>query len=179
MTVQKASATATATAGRNIIIFTLLLALFAGGAWMYMSHEGPKDYDSGLAIETAVIEMQDGKTHKFDLEIAAKPMDIEIGLMHRKYMSKDRGMLFQMGTPMREIRFWMKNTLISLDMLFVDTDGKIVNIHHKAIPESLTSIPSKFPVKAVIELNGGRAEEVGIRIGDYVRHSYFKTDASE
>jgi len=169
----------TATAGRNIIIFTLLLALFAGGAWMYISHEGPKDYDSGLKIETVVIEMQGGKTHKFDLEIAGTPMDIEIGLMHRKYMSKDRGMLFQMGTPMRELRFWMKNTLIPLDMLFVDMEGKIVNIHHKAVPQSLTPIPSKFPVKGVIELNGGRAEEVGIRIGDYVRHAYFKTEAPE
>ncbi|HEX2752795.1 MAG TPA: DUF192 domain-containing protein, partial [Alphaproteobacteria bacterium] len=62
-----------------------------------------------------------------------------------------------------------------LDMLFVGTDGSIVNIHHNATPLSLTGIPSQMPVTAVIELNGGRAEEAGIKIGDRVLHPYFGT----
>jgi len=132
-------------------------------------------YQSGLPIEKAVVMKQDGGQHAFKLEIAAKPIDIEIGLMHRKYMPKNHGMMFQLGKTPRHISFWMKNTLIPLDMLFVAADGSIANIHHNAVPQSLTGIPSQMPVTAVIEINGGRAAETGIKIGDRVLHPYFGT----
>ena len=132
-------------------------------------------YKSGLPIEKIVVMKQDGGQQAFKVEIAAKAIDIEIGLMHRKYMPKDHGMFFQIGREPRAISFWMKNTLIPLDMLFVGAEGTIVNIHHNATPLSLASVPSQLPVTAVIELNGGRADATGIKIGDRVLHPYFGT----
>lgn len=155
---------------------TLLILAVVLAALTYVYRGGDDDYyKSGLPIEKAVVMKQNGGQHRFTLEIAAKPIDIEIGLMHRKYMPKDHGMMFQLGKVPRHISFWMKNTLIPLDMLFVGADGSIVNIHHNATPLSLTGIPSQMPVTAVIELNGGRAEEAGIKIGDRVLHPYFGT----
>lgn len=155
---------------------TLLILAVVLAALTYVYRGGDDDYyKSGLPIEKAVVMKQDGSRHVFKLEIAAKPIDIEIGLMHRKYMPKDHGMMFQMGREPRVISFWMKNTLIPLDMLFVGADGTIANIHHNATPLSLTGIPSQLPITAVIELNGGRANETGIKIGDRVLHPYFGT----
>lgn len=156
------------------ISFLISAVVFTALAYQYLA--GDDDYyKSGLPIEKAVVMKQDGSRHVFKLEIAAKPIDIEIGLMHRKYMPKDHGMMFQMGREPRVISFWMKNTLIPLDMLFVGADGTIANIHHNATPLSLTGIPSQLPITAVIELNGGRANETGIKIGDRVLHPYFGT----
>jgi hypothetical protein len=68
---------------------------------------------------------------------------------------------------------WMRNTLIPLDMLFVDAQGRIVNIHERAVPESLDTITAAAPVRAVIELNGGTAARLGIAPGDRVQHTIF------
>jgi uncharacterized membrane protein (UPF0127 family) len=69
---------------------------------------------------------------------------------------------------------WMRNTLIPLDMLFVDAQGRIVNIHQRAVPESLDLIAAGAPVRAVIELNGGTASRLGIQPGDQVMHPIFR-----
>lgn len=156
------------------ISICIFAAVFVSLASYYLGADDDY-YKSGLPIQKAVVMKQDGSAHTFKLEIAAKPIDIEIGLMHRKYMPKNHGMMFQLGQTPRHISFWMKNTLIPLDMLFVAADGSIVNIHHNAVPQSLTGIPSQMPVTAVIEINGGRAEETGIKIGDRVLHPYFGT----
>ena len=100
-------------------------------------------------------------------------MDLEIGLMYRKTMPEDNGMLFLLSAEPKETAFWMKNTLIPLDMLFIARDCTIVNIHAGAEPLSLTPIPSGQPVTAVIELNGGRAQALGIKAGDKVIAPYF------
>jgi len=156
------------------IFFLMAAIVFACLAYSYLKQDD--DYfKSGLPIDKTVVMKQSGGHHTFKLEIASRPIDVEIGLMHRKYMPKDHGMLFQLGKDPRVISFWMKNTLIPLDMLFVGPDGTIVNIHHNATPKSLTSVPSQLPVTAVIELNGGRADETGIKIGDRVLHAYFGT----
>ncbi|MFI4947201.1 MAG: DUF192 domain-containing protein [Alphaproteobacteria bacterium] len=105
--------------------------------------------------------------HKFTVELATTPAQMEQGLMFRQSLAPDAGMLFDFVTPSRAT-MWMKNTLIPLDMLFVDAAGRIVNIHERAVPGSLATIAAAAPVRAVIELNGGTAARLAIRSGDRV-----------
>ena len=91
-------------------------------------------------------------------------------------MAPDAGMLFDYKTPSMAT-MWMKNTLIPLDMLFVDAQGRIVNIHERAVPGSLATISAAAPVRAVIELNGGTAARLGIRPGDRVMFPIFDNAA--
>lgn len=155
-----------------LIILAFCVATIIGG---YIATLDANPPPSGLPVEKITVRFASGGTHDFKVEVASKPIDLEMGLMFRSEMDKDAGMLFETGTPAREMAFWMKNTLIPLDMLFVAADGKIVNIHRNAVPKDLTSIPSGGPVTGVIELNGGRADQVGIHIGDTVLHPYFGT----
>ena len=105
--------------------------------------------------------------HKFTVEVATTPAQLEQGLMFRRSLAADAGMLFDFKTPTMAT-MWMKNTLIPLDMLFVDARGRIVNIQERAVPESLATISAAAPVRAAIELNGGTASRLGIRPGDRV-----------
>ena len=119
-----------------------------------------------LTIETA------GGPHKFTVEVATTPAQMEQGLMFRKSLAPDAGMVFDFKTPSMAM-MWMKNTLIPLDMLFVDARGRIVNIHERAVPGSLETIGAAAPVRAVVELNGGTAARLGIRPGDRVLFPIF------
>lgn len=126
---------------------------------------------SSLTIETA-----GGGTFRFDVELAETPQQQAQGLMFRRSMAPDAGMLFPYRTA-QDTAFWMKNTLIPLDMLFIGPDGRIVNIHERAVPQSTASIPSAGPVIGVLELNGGMAARLGIRPGDRVVHPALGTAA--
>jgi uncharacterized protein len=108
-----------------------------------------------------------GKRHAFKVEVARGPIEQGRGLMHRTSMGADEGMLFPMSPP-RMASFWMRNTVISLDLLFVGPDGKILNIAANAVPYDESSLKSAGPVKAVLELGGGRAAALGIVPGDRV-----------
>jgi hypothetical protein len=121
-----------------------------------------------LSIETA-----DGETHDFTVEIAETPDQRAQGLMFRRQMDADAGMLFLFGRS-EERAMWMKNTLIPLDMLFIDEVGKIVRIEQRTVPHSLRAIVSGGPVSAVLELNAGTASRLVIEPGDQVRHPAFK-----
>jgi hypothetical protein len=110
--------------------------------------------------------------HRFTVEVAETPAQMEQGLMFRRTMAPDAGMLFDYKTPTLAT-MWMRNTLIPLDMLFVDEQGRIVNIHERAVPQSLDVIAAAAPVRAVIELNGGTAARLGIVPGDRVQHPIF------
>jgi hypothetical protein len=110
--------------------------------------------------------------HPFTIELATSPAQMMQGLMFRQSLAPDAGMLFDYQTPSMA-SMWMKNTLIPLDMLFVDATGHIVNIHERAVPGSLDAIAAAAPVRAVIELNGGTAERLGIRPGDRVIYPIF------
>ncbi|MFL6830180.1 MAG: DUF192 domain-containing protein [Sphingomicrobium sp.] len=105
--------------------------------------------------------------HRFTVEIAASPQEQERGLMFRRSLDPDHGMIFPYE-PSRDVAFWMKNTLIPLDMIFIRSDGTIVRIV-TAKPLSLDTVPSGEPVAAVLELRGGRAGELGIREGDIAK----------
>jgi len=110
--------------------------------------------------------------HHFAVEVAKTPEQMEQGLMFRRDMAPDSGMLFEYPAP-TVATMWMRNTLIPLDMLFVDAQGRIINIHERAVPLSLEVISAAAPVRAVIELNGGTASRLGIAPGDLVRHPFF------
>ena len=89
--------------------------------------------------------------------------------MFREGLAPNAGMLFPFKRE-RQISFWMKDTQIPLDMLFIRKDGTIARIAANATPLSTAVIPSREPVKAVLEIAGGRAAQIGIRVGDRVRH---------
>ncbi len=125
-----------------------------------------------LAIETASKGRRD-----FNIELALSPEQKAQGLMFRRDMAEDAGMLFVYRRA-RVINMWMKNTLIPLDMLFIDSTGLIVKIVERTVPMSLTSISSDAPALAVLELNGGSAARFGIAPGDRVLHPAFDGGAS-
>lgn len=114
-----------------------------------------------LSIDTAK-----GRQH-FTVELALTPAQQEQGLMYRPHLAADAGMLFVAAQP-QIMTFWMHNTLIPLDMLFIAAGGKIVDLHERAMPMSDATIVSHAPAIAVLELNGGTADRLGIKIGDIV-----------
>ncbi|MFI5012263.1 MAG: DUF192 domain-containing protein [Hyphomicrobiales bacterium] len=114
-----------------------------------------------------------GGAHVFQVELARKPEEREKGLMFRRYMPKDRGMLFDFGVP-EPAAMWMENTYLPLDMLFIRVDGTVARIETHTEPLSRRVIASGEPVLGVLELNGGVCDELGIKAGDRVIHPMFK-----
>jgi uncharacterized protein len=118
-----------------------------------------------------VIETASGK-YNFNIELALSQPQMAQGLMFRRALAPDAGMLFDYGEP-QPIAMWMKNTLIPLDMVFIGKDGKVVDFHERAVPLSLDTIEAKVPARAVLELNGGTVARLGIKVGDTVHHAFF------
>ena len=109
------------------------------------------------------------ETHSFVVELALDSARQAQGMMFREELSDDHGMLFMF--PNEQMRsFWMRNTLIPLDIIFINASGVIVHIHPNAIPLDETAVPSLTPAKAVLELRGGLAEELAINVGDKVQN---------
>jgi uncharacterized membrane protein (UPF0127 family) len=108
-----------------------------------------------------------GKIHKFTVELALTDEQRMQGLMFRKQMAPDAGMLFDFGEQ-RRVQMWMENTILPLDMLFIGKDGTISSIFANAVPFSRDIIDSKTAVNFVLELNAGRAQALGIKAGDKV-----------
>jgi len=129
------------------------------------------DASSALPVETIVIDTHKGPV-KFRVEVAGDVESQERGLMNRKQMPADAGMLFDFRRA-RFVTFWMKDTYIPLDMLFVRADGTISTVEPNAVPLSTDPIASAEPIVAVIELNGGRAHDLDIEPGDKVHASEF------
>ena len=107
------------------------------------------------------------RVHQFTVEVARTPDQQAAGLMYRRALPPDHGMIFPYDPPV-PVAFWMKNTLIPLDMIFIRADGRIARIAANTVPHSLDPVPAGEPVAAVLELRGGRAAELGIREGDRV-----------
>ncbi len=125
------------------------------------------------AGELLVIAGQDGGRHRFSIEVARTPQQHMQGLMGRQHLPPDQGMLFYFNSSQR-ISMWMKDTPLSLDMLFVADDGQILAIHPQAIPLSTQFIPSPGPVRGVLEVLAGTAAKLGIVVGDRLIHPSFK-----
>ena len=122
---------------------------------------------AGLQTVPLTIRSANG-AHRFKVEIARTPEQQSTGMMFRQSTPPDHGMIFPYA-PAQEVAFWMRNTLIPLDMIFVRADGTIANIEANTVPYSEVPVPSAGPVGAVLELAGGRSAELGIKPGDKVK----------
>lgn len=127
---------------------------------------------TGLPTSTVTVVTQDGRQHVFKVDIADTDTTRARGLMYRRQMAADAGMLFDYKFE-TETAFWMKNTLIPLDMIFIRANGTIANVAERAVPLDETSIPSNGAVRAVLEVNGGTASRLGIKAGDKVLNPIF------
>lgn len=108
----------------------------------------------------------------FAVEIADDPAEMARGLMFRDRLAREAGMLFVYDPP-QPATFWMKNTMIPLDMVFIDDAGRVLNVEAGAVPYSLAARSSSGPVRAVLEINGGLAAELGIGPGTQAAHPAF------
>ena len=117
------------------------------------------------ADETRAILHTATGDYPFTFEIADDSAEHAKGLMFRDTLAPDAGMLFDYGRE-REVSFWMQNTLIPLDMIFIGGDGVVKSIHVNARPLDTTPIPSGAPVQFVLEIPGGRSAEIGLAPGD-------------
>ncbi|MCK5297201.1 MAG: DUF192 domain-containing protein [Alphaproteobacteria bacterium] len=125
------------------------------------------------AKDSLEILKANGEKVKFNIELAETPQEKRTGLMFRTEMAENAGMLFDFGKT-APVSMWMKNTFISLDMIFISKDGKILGIAERTTPKSEKNIFSQVPVRAVLEINGGTADKLGIKTGNTVIHSLFK-----
>lgn len=151
---------------RRSALLACALAFLAAGARAELASFAK----SSLTIDTVA------GPQRFTVELARSPEQQQQGLMFRQSLAADAGMLFDFGDT-RPAAFWMKNTLIPLDMLFIAADGHIADIHERAVPLSEATIESKVPVRAVLELNGGSVARLDIHRGDLVHHAIFGTAA--
>jgi hypothetical protein len=146
---------------RSLILSTaLLLAL-------------PRRALAQATLEPLSIRTKSGTVHKFSVEVARTDAERAQGLMFRRNMPPDRGMIFDFERD-DEVSMWMRNTFIPLEMLFIKADGIVHRIAMRTEPLSERTIPSGGPVRSVLELNGGICEKLGIAPGDLVEHRIFR-----
>ena len=138
---------------RNILLVTL--GLIAIVIILFVLFYRPKK-DLEIQTQNAII--------RYRVETALTPKQQEKGLMNRKKLAPQNGMIFLFPTQ-RVVRMWMKNTLIPLDMVFFDPNGWVTSVHQNAKPKDLSAISSELPVQGVLEINAGEAEQLGIREG--------------
>ncbi len=152
-------------AARLLRRLILLVGLAAGA----LSPAGPS---VAQTFEPLAVVTQAGP-QTFQVEVARNDADRSQGLMYRRSLSPDRGMLFDFAR-VEPISMWMQNTYVSLDMLFIRPDGSIARIAEDTEPLSTRVISSGEPVLAVLEVLAGTARRLGIRPGDRVEHSLFR-----
>lgn len=129
---------------------------------------------AGVTFERTPLEIESGgRRHRFTVEMADNDERRTLGLMHRRSMPADAGMLFDFKRD-SPVSMWMRNTLIPLDMLFMDRTGRVTHIHERAVPMSETIIESGGSVRAVLELNGGTVQRLGLKVGDRLIHPMFR-----
>ena len=147
---------------KGLVALLTALCLWAGGA---------------LACAPGQVELRlaSGGSARFSVELADTPQARAQGLMFRENLPKSRGMLFIYERPQRAV-FWMKNTLIPLDMIFADETGTVRHVHSNAVPHDETGIDGGDGVLAVLEINGGLAARLGITPGAVMRHPAFASD---
>lgn len=154
---------------RRTLLAAVLLAPVAVMAQRVPGVTGPQPE---LPKEKLVIVTSDGVKHPFNVEMAISGAQQETGLMFRAVVPPDGGMLFDWGQA-RDSAMWMKNTISSLDMLFINSDGTIRRIAENTTPRSLAAISSGGPVRATLELAAGTAARLHLQVGDKVEQQVF------
>ena len=171
---------ADATRGAAVFMVALLVlatplrpTVAADGAGMPSPPHGQSAADPRASFPRSALEIRSGQGRQwFTIRIADTPERQELGLMLLRTLPSDEGMLFPQARP-QLVYMWMKNTLIPLDMLFIDSRGRIACLREQATPLSLDIITCEAPVKAVLEIGGGEAAKRGIAVGDRVLHALF------
>lgn len=146
-------------------------ALFASVLCLLSITVAPLRVGAQEALEKLELVTSAG-TYPFSVEVMRTPEQVQKGLMFRRYLPDDRGMLFDFKTE-HPVQFWMKNTYLPLDMIFISKAGKIVSIAENAEPLSEKLIPSGGPVLGVLEVNAGTVARIHAKPGDTVRASIF------
>ncbi|KRA58522.1 hypothetical protein ASD79_14595 [Caulobacter sp. Root655] len=165
--------------GRRILVLVALgAALVATPTYAYQAKPRPAAPSSSLGtakpaarLDTVEILTSRGSA-RFTVELAITPAEQQRGLMFRKSLAPDRGMLFPYSKPQRAA-FWMKNTLIPLDIIYIAPNGRVLSIARNAVPHDETPIPSGGVIGGVLEIAGGRAAQLGILPGDRVLNKIF------
>jgi len=152
--------------GFKIVAALLVLAAFVP-VWALAVSEMPTPAENIVTIHG-----EGGALFRFDVELAVTPQQMAKGLMEREELKEGTGMLF-LFKDYKPRNFWMKNTLIPLDILFIRADGIIGHIHPMAKPLDTSQIRSFGPARAVLEINGGEAERLGIKVGQIVQNPAF------
>jgi len=150
----------------RLMTFLIVLIAFSVAPMTSTAYAAAKMRVETVVITTASVE------YSFEAEIADTPQHKSQGLMQRPLMDADRGMLFDNGVE-REMFMWMKNTILTLDMIFITKDGTVARIAKNTVPFSETIIPSGQPVKGVLEVIAGTADRIGLKPGDKVKHQMF------
>lgn len=152
---------------KTSIVKSAVLALFLLAPVAVGAQAAAVQQEMTFASEPLTVTSAKGVKHAFTVELALTDSEREHGLMFRKSMPADHGMLFDFGTT-RRVMMWMENTPLPLDMLFLDAKGTVTRVQENAVPYSQAIIDSDKPVKYVIELNGGSVKKLGIAVGDHV-----------
>ena len=143
-------------------VTSALAALF-----LYVAASPMLAADIAFDVAPLTVVTANGHRHNFTVELAVDSDQRALGLMNRREMAPDRGMLFDFAQT-RRVMMWMKNTYLPLDMLFIREDGKIATVRENAVPLSESIIDSREPVAFVVELNAGMVKRLGIAEGDTV-----------
>ena len=146
----------------------LLIALFLFAGLAPASAQAP----TSSALEPLQITTASGK-HDFSVEVMRTDEERARGLMYRRYMAADRGMLFDFKTE-QPVSMWMKNTYLPLDMVFISRNGTVTHVAADTEPLSERIISSNGPAFAVLEVNAGTAAKIGLKAGDRVQHPLFR-----
>jgi len=126
-----------------------------------------------LPSEPLKIMLAEGTEVNLNVEIAKAPKELMTGMMYRNNVPQNTGMLFLFDEEKAQ-SFWMKNTFVPLDIIFITKDGVILNIHPNAVPGDFSPLKSKGDIVAVLEIGGGEAEKLGIKAGDTLENISLK-----
>lgn len=155
---------------RNIIIAVILVAAIVTSYFLFFKKNTANEPEWVKEGEVTFLSKNDRRQlAKIDVEVASNPTKRNQGLMYRSYMDEDKGMIFIFEREEMQA-FWMKNTILSLDIIFIDSKGVINTIHKNTAPYSDKSLPSKVRSQFVVEVNSGYCERHGISEGDLIEY---------
>lgn len=158
--------------GLRLLAALLLLALAPALSTSVMA-QAARSVQQSEGLEQLTVVTDNGAKHAFQVEVARTDEHRARGLMFRKFMPQDRGMLFDFKVE-QPVMMWMRNTYIPLDMVFIARDGRVINIAENTEPLSERTIASAAPAFAVLELNAGVAQKIGLKSGHRIEHPLFK-----
>ena len=154
------------------LVAAIAILYFFGNGSSASQGDNPVGPRSSLSVETST------GVYPYQVEVADNDESRSRGLMFRRSIEPETGMLFDMGVT-RDVAFWMHNTFVPLDLVFISDKGRVVSVAHGAKPRSDNRIPSAAPIRFVLELPTPEAQRIGLAVGDRVRHPAIKAVAGE